>query len=671
MRLPSPGVGVAVVAAAATVGMVVVAPSTSLPWALCVAAAVVVGGLLTAKAPGNRVGWAVLVFGITTASGALLVGLSTQVSSTAAAGWLDAAGNAVTTAGVMALPWALIRFPDGTLLSTRWRVVEWLVIVAAGLGAAAALLNGGWGGDTAQAVVASPLRSPTEPVGDVLSAVFYPAMTAAMISAGLSLILRYRRSRGDARLQIKWLAYAGSFLILTFVVVISTSGSVSVDAVWQQVLMSVAFATIPAAIGVAVLKYRLYDIDLVINRTVVLGVLAVFITGVYSAVVVGLGEVVGDGSSGLALPIAATAVIAVAFEPVRQLAQRWANRVVFGRRATPYEVLSTLTERLAVAESEEGVLGRMATLLHAGTGAERAAVWLGGEEALVLGASVPEAGVAPAMPISAIDGEVFAVRHEGAVVGALQVVKPKGVPLTPTERHLVADLAGSAGLVLGHHRLNESLAIRARELQQSRIRLVEAQDTERRRLERDLHDGAQQQIVALKVQLGLAARLAADHDDLQRLLDGLADEAQQALDEVRSLAKGIYPPLLASDGLRAAIASLASAAPVEVSVDGDGIGRYPADVEAAIYFNVSEAITNAVKHGRPPIRVSLSADGSALRYEVADAGPGFDPATVNGSSGFRNMVDRVDALGGSVRVDSMPGAATTVQGWVPLRGAVS
>jgi signal transduction histidine kinase len=668
MNLRAIAVAATIIGALAMSAMAIISPAALLPWGVPVVVSVIVGGALTIKAPANPVGWAVMVFATTAAVGALATVLAEEVASPTASGWFDAVGSAINTAGVLALPWALLRFPDGRLVSAHWRVVEWLVIAAAVLGGVAALLNSGWGGDVDQAVQVSPLRGTTAPLGDVLSAVFFPAMSVAMITSAASLIIRYRHSAGEIRLQIKWLAYAGAFLIATFVTIIATAGAATVDALWQQTMVAIAFAALPAAIGVAVLKYRLYDIDVVINRTVVLGVLAAFITSVYAAVVVGVGALLG-GRSGLALPIAATAMVAVAFEPVRHVSQRWANRLVYGRRASPYEVLADLTERLAVAESEEGVLDRMAMLLCDGTGAARASVWLGDDDRLRLGASAP-----PDVPVAAtassghLDGDRFPVHHGGGMVGMLEVVKPRGSTLTPTERDLVLDLAGSAGLLLGHQRLNESLAMRARELGESRTRLVEAQDTERRRLERVLHDGAQQQIVALKVQLGLAAKLAAGHDDLVRLLIDLGDEAQAALEEVRALAKGIYPPLLASDGLKAAIGGLAGSAPVEVSVHGDGIGRYPADIEAAVYFNVSEAITNAVKHGDPPIHVALSADRATLGYEVRDAGPGFDPAVLKASSGVRNMADRMDAVGGALRIDSAPGRSTIVAGAVPIRG---
>lgn len=493
--------------------------------------------------------------------------------------------------------------------------------------------------------------------------------------AGVSVIVRYRRSTGEERLQMKWLAYAGGFLLATLAVAVVVSvaaGELQIALQgWLATLAACAFAFIPVAIAVAVLKYRLYDIDVVISRTVVLAILAGFITLVYSLVVVGIGNrLIGGDSDGLLLPILATTIVAIAFEPLRHRAQGWANRLVYGQRATPYEVLSDLTERLSHGEQGEGLLARMAKRLGDGTGAERASIWLADEESMTLAASWPADSVASSEPD--LDAEhVFPVTHNDVLVGAFEVVKPRGTQLSSAERSLIVDLAGSAGAVLGYQRLNESLAAKAQELAESRVRLVDAQDRERQRLERDLHDGAQQLIVALKVKIGLARAMAAKHDadDLERLLDGLAEEAQGALDEVRALAKGIYPPVLESDGLGSAISALASGAGEEVIVHCEGIRRYQRDVEAAIYFEISEAVTNAVKHASGPIRVDLVGSEEKVEFSVSDSGPGFDVVSANGGSGLQNLRDRVDAVGGHLEIRSSVGSSTTIRGSVPLETA--
>jgi signal transduction histidine kinase len=238
---------------------------------------------------------------------------------------------------------------------------------------------------------------------------------------------------------------------------------------------------------------------------------------------------------------------------------------------------------------------------------------------------------------------------------------PANEPLTPAGENLIGDLASQAGLVLRNVRLIE-------ELRASRQRLVAAQDEERRRLERNLHDGAQQELVALAVQLGMAQRLAEkESPTVSELLGQLQIQSTEALDNLRDLARGIYPPLLADQGLAAALVAQARKAPIPVTVETDGVGRYPQDVEAAAYFCALEAVQNAGKYGGgAPAKITLAVDDGALVLRVADDGPGFDPMTVRPGSGLTNMRDRLEALGGTLEVVSAPGSGTVVVGRVPV-----
>jgi signal transduction histidine kinase len=503
----------------------------------------------------------------------------------------------------------------------------------------------------------------------------------------VSLVLRYRRSRGPDRLQLKWLASAATVVAAIYLIVEPLSAVVgSSQPGWLTALQDVAllsFGLIPVAIGFSVLKYRLYDIDVVISKAFVYGVLAAFITFVYAAVVVGLGILAGIGAGNLALSIAATALVAIAFQPVRERIQRFANRLVYGERATPYEVLARFSERVAGTYATEDVLPRTARVLGEGIGAERTAIWLLIGTSFRRAASWP-ADDEPAMSVPQGSGELppfegfdraIAVRYRDEILGAITVATGRAGPITPTEEKLLEDLAQQAGLVLSNVRLTAELEARleqiseqAAELRASRQRIVVAQDEERRRLERNIHDGAQQHLVALAVKLRLAKRfLRKDPDRTRAVLGELGEEVGEALDTLTSLSLGIYPPLLEEQGLAVALAAQYGRSGLPVHVRIDGTRRFPIEVEAAVYFCVLEALQNAAKHAHAD-RIDVRIDGSTdrLSFEVADDGSGFDPATSPDGSGLQNLTDRLSVLGGAASVSSSPGGGTRVSGHVPL-----
>jgi signal transduction histidine kinase len=573
----------------------------------------------------------------------------------------------------------ILLFPDGRLPSPRWRWVLW-----AYAGLVACYLAFSFA-ETIAALAGSRVRLDSS--GDVAGTQQVPVWLAVgvilpiaviWLSFAVHQVLSWRRATGEHRQQLKWLA-SGAVVTLGVGVV----GNSVVPGVTGQVL-GVAIVALPISIGVGVLKYRLYHIDVVISRTIVYGCLAAFITAVYILIVVGIGAL-GSGSvhagsrPDLGLSILATAVVAVAFQPVRERAQRLANRLVFGKRATPYEALSEFTGRMGAAYAPDDVLPRMALALAEGTGATRADVWLTTGSQLRAAASWPT-GAGPPEPVAVAGGgppaiagadRVTLVRYQGETLGALSVAKRPGETLSAVEGRLMADLGAQAGLVMHNLGLTEQLQARLVELRASRLRIVTAQDDQRRRIERDIHDGAQQQLLGIASALALAGSVAGRDDQRERaLIARLRAETSGALATLRDLARGIYPPLLAEQGLAAALQAQAAKAPAPVAVSTDGIGRYPAEIETAIYFCCVEALQNAARHAPgSPIRVSLADTGHGPEFEVADDGPGFDPAAATGS-GLRNMDDRLAALGGSCWVDSSPGRGTTVAGRVVIPGAV-
>ena len=253
------------------------------------------------------------------------------------------------------------------------------------------------------------------------------------------------------------------------------------------------------------------------------------------------------------------------------------------------------------------------------------------------------------------------MEDRGERLGALSVSMPPTEPLSGAREDLMHDLASQAGLVLRNVLLIE-------ELRSSRRRLVAAQDDERRKIERNLHDGAQQQLVALAVQLKLA-RTMVDRDPAKAaaLLDTLQGSATDALEDLRDLARGIYPPLLADKGLATALEAQARKAVVPVTVEADGVGRFPADVESAVYFSCLEALQNVAKYAdAATARITLSDGSGELRFEIRDDGRGFDPSATSYGTGLQGIADRLAALGGELVVTSAPGDGTAVAGRLPV-----
>jgi signal transduction histidine kinase len=494
-----------------------------------------------------------------------------------------------------------------------------------------------------------------------------------IIGSLVGLVLRFRRSTGIERLQLRWLVTAAAVVAVLYTATLLISWNAE-----YTLLQSIAigsFALIPLAIGVSVLRYRLFDIDIVINRAVLFGALAVFITLVYIAVVVGIGSLVGSRADPV-LSAAAAAVVALAFQPARRRAQRFADRLVYGQRATPYEVLSEFSERLGSTYANEELLPRMARALGEGTGAARADVWVHVGDELRPEATWPEdaeslspRAASPGEGSSVTTSSMFEpVRHHGELLGALSIEKRPGESLTATEEKLVRDLAAQAGLVLRNVGLTEDLLDTIEQLRTSRQRLVAAQDEERRKLERNLHDGAQQQLVALTVKLRLLEQLVErDPAQAHSIAAQLRGDASEALEELRDLARGIYPPLLADKGLVAALESQAGKSAVPVTVEADGVGRYAREAEAAVYFSCLEALQNVAKYASASrATVTLSDGDGLLRFEVSDDGVGFDPAGSSYGSGLQGIADRLAALDGEIEITSTPGVGTTLGGTLPV-----
>ena len=623
----------------------------------------ILGIVIASRRPENAIGWlllaAGLALGLTGFSRAyalhVLVAEPGSLPGGQVAAWI---ANALWPIPVGMLPFLFLLFPTGRLSSRRWRPALWFAIVSLELLMVGTVVF-------ATSVWNEPftLADTARSGGSFAVTLFVVVLFLQPIAAGVSFVsvaVRYRGSVGDERIQLKWFVTAALFVLLTFTATLLTNLPVA------QISFDLALVFLYVAIGVAILKHRLYDIDVIISKAVVYGILGAFITVVYVAIVVVVGTFIGATQF---LSLVATAVVAIAFQPARDRAKRTANRVIYGKRATPYEVLSGFSERVSETYGGEDILPRMARLLAEGTGATDATVWLRVDDEMRPAATWPvptqprtsiasNADGLPAFPD--VDAAV-AVRHGSDLLGALTVTKPPSDPILPEEDKLLGDLAAQAGLVLENFRLIE-------DLRSSRLRLVAAQDEERRRLERNIHDGAQQQLVALAVKVRLAEGLVGQDQQRQReALHGILDDAQDALENLRDLARGIYPLLLAERGLPEAIEAQARKAPFPVTVDHDGVGRYPRDIEAAVYFSVLEALQNVAKYAEASnVVVRFRRDHGDLAFSVEDDGRGFDVRATPYGMGLQNMADRIAALGGTLDVRSAPDQGTTVSGRIPI-----
>jgi signal transduction histidine kinase len=433
----------------------------------------------------------------------------------------------------------------------------------------------------------------------------------------------------------------------------------------------------------------------------------VVVSAIYVVLVLGLGhapKTTGDKEV-LALSLIASGVAAVIFVPVRERVLESSTRFVYGAREAPDEVLRTFGSRLTRAIPMDELLLQLAESLRKTLGLASAEVFTGSGEVLERTASVPDFGPGsivvsarerPVVTRAGVSGTAWAsiwlpalvagrereqirvapVSHGGELLGLIVVERPSlASGFSEDDDRVLADLARQVGLALHNSQLDTALQTtldevrkQADALRESRARIVASGDAERRRIERNLHDGAQQHLVALAVNLRLTRdTIAEDPQAGLEMLDGLAGEVQETIQELRQLAHGIYPPLLVDSGLVEALKAAANRNPLPVEIVAEGIGRYPSETEAAVYFCCLEALQNAAKHA-PDARIELRVweESGGLLFTVTDDGPGFDPETAQRGHGYVNMADRLGAIGGTVRWESEIGRGSAVRGSVPL-----
>ena len=521
--------------------------------------------------------------------------------------------------------------------------------------------------------------------------------------------LRYRVAGAVERRRMQWIGWGLTVVAEGVLVMIALR--LLTD--WPHDPGTVALAMtglVPIAIIAGTQPKMVARVDILLTHTVALAGLTALILGIYVIVVLGLGRTPeGSERTLLLLSMVAAAIAALLYLPARQWLTERANRLVYGVRVAPDETLRTFGQRLTRSIPLDELMLQLAENLRSSMVLASAEVWTGQDGRYEQMAGVPHRHAPPIsigpkeLPVVARAGvsggtwlEIWApqlvgpsgssamrvapVAHAGLLLGFIIVTrKPDGEPFTETEDTVLTEIARQIGLALHNVQLDtalqaslDELRIRNEELQQSRARIVAAGDSERRKLERNLHDGAQQHLVALAVKLRLARDAVEDNDadDAMAMIDEIKGDVQTAIAELRALAHGIFPPLLVSGGLNDALPAAAGRAALPTSVDLVDVGRYGNDIEAAVYFCTLEALQNAGKHAGEEASATVSvveADG-VLRFEISDDGAGFDmqDGTAKDGHGFVNMADRLGAFGGRVDVVSAVGEGTTITGTIPL-----
>ena len=515
----------------------------------------------------------------------------------------------------------------------------------------------------------------------------------------------YLRTAGIERQRLQWVGCGAA--VAGEIALVAVALDLLVD--WPAapgLVAGAATVLIPVALVIGASPKLVSGVDRVLVHTVSLAGLTATTFAVYLVIVLGLGQVPTDDERQLlGLSMLAAAVAAALYLPARQRLQDAANRIVYGERYAPDEVLRTFGTRLTRSIPMDELLLQLAESLKKTLGLTRAEVWTGTPELLERAVSVPYADPIklpigdrerPVVARAGVSGAAWATvwlpallegrtstqlrvapaTHSGELLGLIVVERPAdGDTFTEGDDTMLAELARQCGLALHNVQLDSALQATLDEVQlaneqlrASRARIVATADAERRKIERNLHDGAQQHLVALAVNLRLVQDiLTEDTETATEMIEQLAADVKETIAELRALAHGIFPPLLVDAGLGDALRAAGNRSPLDVTVEVEATGRYGGEVEAAVYFCCLEALQNAAKHAPgSSVSVRVWEEAGGLLFEVADDGPGFDVAGATKGHGYTNMADRLGAIGGTVRWTSAPGEGSQVRGSLPL-----
>jgi len=614
--------------------------------AAVVAAFTIVGAVVAAARPANRVGWAMLVGGVLWALGGGSVDLAYHGIIAAPGRVPGAAAFAICGSIMRALSWYAITlvvpavFPDSRLTESRWlsRLLV-AIVIGAVLGpvtdSRADLTNmGAW-------------RNPIAPgpPWDILSGVAFlaqiPSSLVATVWVLALLVSRWRHGDRLRRQQITLFAAAAGLSVVAVPIAFAFDAGG-----W---IFGAAAVPLPFAIGFAVLARGLYDLRTAVNRTLVWLTLSAVVAGTYALVIAGGANLLHVDRDVTWLAWAAAAVVAVSFAPLRDGLQRTINRVTFGRWNEPYDVLASLGQRLEATADIDRLLAEVTTELES----------LGLHDVTVC----DDQGQIVAGPGPKADHEVvLSIAAYGQPVGTL-AYRPPPTPLRPRDRRLLDDLAGHLGGVL-HARTLTS------DLQKARERLVVAGEEERRRLRRDLHDGLGPALAGHLLRLDVIAGKVGLDGPAAAEVNGLRDEVRSTVLEVRRVVEGLRPPSLDELGLAGAVSQatrrLTGGSGLTLDIRIADLPKLPAAVEVAAYRIVTEAVTNVVRHAAATTcRIDVEAHDAFLRLAVSDNGRGIgQQKSRTGGNGLQTMRERTEELRGRLQLTS--GEGTTVSAELPL-----
>jgi two-component system NarL family sensor kinase len=612
--------------------------------------------LMLARLPRNPIGWILCAAAL--GSSAAVFGLeyatySHFVHALPAGRWAGWVGEWISAPGLLLASGALLLFPTGRVPSRRWRPLLWCGIAAASL----VTLNGALGIGEDLAFQGNPLLADAtaRDVGDPLG-LGWLLLLIATIGGVVALVRRSRSAEGEVRQQVRLLGWAAILVAVGLLACSLASLMTPLAFDLGAAAFVVSLAGLAATMAVAILRYRLYGLAVFVDRALVLTGASIVLGGAYIAAVVAASRLLGQQVElGVALP--ATALVAVAFHPVREWLQRRVNRLLHGQRDEPYAAMSTLGRRLGEAMAPADVLPVMADTIADALRVPYVAVELTdapGPPAAERGQ--PVAGIALRLPLV----------HAGERVGTLVIgARSHGELLGASDRRLLEDFARRASAAASAVALSV-------EVQHSRERLVTAREEERRRLRGDLHDGLGPTLAGAVLTIDAARRvLAVDPIGADALLDQAAATVESTVADVRRLVYGLRPPALDQLGLigalrqQAAMIDLASA-DLSCEIDApDPFPRLPAAVEVAAYRIAQEALTNISRHANARhARVTISvADG--LHLEVEDDGCGLRPDGQAGV-GLTSMRERATELGGLLEISRPAGGGTRIRVQVPI-----